>query len=868
MKCRGENTMAIQSNQELYTRLWNGAEQLRGSMEAAKYKDYMLGIMFYKFLSDKTLQAFSETAEIDENVYETYIGYASDTEVMKEVYKALIEDLGYYVQPNDLYQTWLKNIANNTFEVASIENAISNFQRNVQQSINRHDFDGLFSSLDVNSPDLGSDLNKRNKNLRSLIKLFADLDMTELQKSDVLGDAYEYLVGQFGMESGKKAGEFYTPRQVSEVMAQVITNSTNNIRSIYDPAVGSGSLLLTLARHLTNADKKILQYFGQEYNTATYNLTRMNLLLHGVQPDHMTINNGDTLRDDWPEDPNNPQQSRQFDAVVMNPPYSYNWSQGTDSAYSEASLTDPRFQDYEALAPKTKADFAFLLHGLYHLDQNGAMAIVLPHGVLFRGGDEETIRKNLLKKNQIHAIIGMPSSLFTNTGIPVVVIILKKNRVLNGEKDVLIIDASDGFVKDGKQNRLRERDIAKIVDTVSERKEVPGFSHLATLKEIEENEFNLNIPRYVEKIEHEEVQDVEGHLKGGIPKYAIDNLTVLNKLCGEELNNSFNEIRPGYVKQAVDNDELRNRIFKSTKLEAEKKTYTAAISSFEERWFNKLAQVDAAKNIEDLKTEMADEAKQQLSIDGIVDPYSSYQVIANLWNDNLTIDIELIQKYGLITAGRALKQLYKTKKKNNQSIQVEDGQEGSLLSKKLVQQHLFADDLSHLQEVQNSVENAQSEMEQLIEDGKSNDDFDGLIFSEGELLSKKDQVKVKDLDKTADADAIEWLNSYADKEKERKIENKKLSELTDSLDKKTFSIYENLSEQQITDMLRIKWFDSFRDDIINLLSNKIDAELNDLKNLADRYDETLADIQAEKKKIEDEFMELAAQLVEGDPNGR
>lgn len=346
--------------------------------------------------------------------------------------------------------------------------------------------------MNVDSPDLGGDLNARNKNLRALIKLFADLDMAELQKTDVLGDAYEYLVGQFGMESGKKAGEFYTPRQVSEVMAQVITSTTDSIKTIYDPTVGSGSLLLTVAKHLDTENRTLLRYYGQEYNTATFNLTRMNLLLHGVQPDHMTINNGDTLREDWPEDERNPQQSKQFDAVVMNPPYSHNWSKGDDSAYEQATLTDPRYQDYGALAPKTKADFAFLLHGLYHLDNEGTMAIVLPHGVLFRGGDEAMIRQNLLKRNQIDIIIGMPSTLFTNTSIPVIVMVLKKNRS-NGDK-VLIIDASDGFVKDGKQNKLRERDIAKIVDTVKTRDEIPGFSHLASLDEIRENDWNLNIP--------------------------------------------------------------------------------------------------------------------------------------------------------------------------------------------------------------------------------------------------------------------------------------------------------------------------------------------------------------------------------------
>lgn len=542
-------------------------------MEAAKYKDYMLGIMFYKFLSDKTLATLAATADIRDDVYATYMEYRDNPETMKIIYNGLIRELGYYVQPDDLYQTWIRKIENNEFEVANIENAINNFQRNVQESDSRNDFDGLFSSLSVNSPDLGKDLNERNKNLRSLIKLFADMDMNALQETDVLGDAYEYLVGQFGMESGKKAGEFYTPRQVSEVMAQVVTNSTDSIKNIYDPTVGSGGLLLTVAKHLPKDDQRVLQYFGQEYNTATYNLTRMNLLLHGVQPDHMTINNGDTLRDDWPENPLKPQQSRQFDAVVMNPPYSNNWSAGDDSAYSHASLQDPRYQDYGALAPKTKADFAFLLHGLYHLDLEGAMAIVLPHGVLFRGGDEGMIRENLIKRNQIDAIIGMPSNLFTNTDIPVVVMVLKKNRVRNDVNDILFIDAAEGFVKDGKVNKLRERDIAKIVDVIKTRKEVVGFSHLASLTEIKRNEFNLNIPRYVTPIEKMDVQDVDGHLYGGIPSYALQAISVLNTLVQDEFKAAFEELRPGYFSQKISDTELRENIITAPAFQELKQTY-------------------------------------------------------------------------------------------------------------------------------------------------------------------------------------------------------------------------------------------------------------------------------------------------------
>ena len=319
--------------------------------------------------------------------------------------------------------------------------------------------------------------------------MFADLDMVALQKNDVLGDAYEYLIGQFAMESGKKAGEFYTPRQVSEILAQTVVQSSD-ISSIYDPCVGSGSLLLTVRKHLSVDKQRDLEYFGQEKNTATYNLTRMNLLLHGVKPDKMTIKNGDTLAEDWPEDPQNPDRGVQFDAVVMNPPYSL-------SKWNKAGLkvSDPRFESVGCLPPDSKGDYAFLLHGLYHLETEGTMSIVLPHGVLFRGGTEGEIRKKLIDKNRIDTVIGLPSNLFTNTGIPVVVMVLKKNRKNN--EPVLIIDASNNFIKVGKQNVLQEKDIAKIIHTYRDKTIIPGFSFKATREDIIANDYKLNIPRYV-----------------------------------------------------------------------------------------------------------------------------------------------------------------------------------------------------------------------------------------------------------------------------------------------------------------------------------------------------------------------------------
>src|SRR5690625_1755153 len=364
------------TSDDIKRRLWEGANNLRGSMDASRYKDYMLGLMFYKFLSDQTLETFKETSGVNETDENKLVeAYTEAQEQYGDQLSDMIRDvLGYYVLPDYLYQTWLSDINNGEFEVQKVIDSLNNFERTIAVTGESDDFRGLFSSstLDLTNTALGSNLNARSNNIKNLILLFADLDMVALQKGDVLGDAYEYLIGQFAMESGKKAGEFYTPRQVSEVMAQIVAKTTK-IKSIYDPTVGSGSLLLTVGSYLTEDDRKNMHYYGQEKNTATYNLTRMNLLLHGVSPSRMTIRNGDTLAEDWPEDPSRPNEGVLFDGVVMNPPYSLkNWNE------HGLKVTDPRFEIAGVLPPNSKGDYAFLLHGLFHLSQEGTMAIVLP----------------------------------------------------------------------------------------------------------------------------------------------------------------------------------------------------------------------------------------------------------------------------------------------------------------------------------------------------------------------------------------------------------------------------------------------------------------------------------------------------------
>lgn len=477
---------------EVTSQIWEMANRLRGNMDASEYRNYILGFMFYRYLSERQEKYLFDNKVFDENpndisgITAEYVKEAAG-EYLADYLDDIAGSLGYAIEPQYMWKTIVNEVNNNTITPDTFQSMFESFDNNLRlNSKATQDFTGVFDDMNLNNSRLGNTTASRAKALTQIIDLVDQVDYIDENGKDILGDIYEYLIAKFAGNSGKKAGEFYTPHEVLAKLATVSLDQENKKPSVYDFACGSGSLLLTLKDEVKN---KIL-YYGQELNTTTYNLARMNLMMHGVPYDRMTLKNADTLEQDWPDgvDAQGTDRPRFFDVVVANPPYSARWDN------SDRKLKDPRFKDY-GLAPKTKADYAFLLHGLYHLDQNGTMAIVLPHGVLFRGAKEGKIREALLKKNQIDAIIGMPPGLFYSTGIPTVVLVLKKNRP---NKDVLFIDASKGFEKDKNQNKLREEDIDKIINTYKERKDVERYAHVASFDEIKENDFNLNIPRYVD----------------------------------------------------------------------------------------------------------------------------------------------------------------------------------------------------------------------------------------------------------------------------------------------------------------------------------------------------------------------------------
>ncbi|WP_195509949.1 type I restriction-modification system subunit M [Clostridium tyrobutyricum] len=854
------------TSEEIKRRLWDGANELRGSMDASRYKDYMLGLMFYKFLSDKTLETFKITSgvgRLSEN--ELVDEYAkAKTEYGNELEKMIQGVLGYYVSPEYLYQTWIKDINSGNFEVQKVTDSLNNFERTISAFSDASDFKGLFSSstLDLTDTALGSNLNERSKNIKALIVLFADLNMVALQKGDILGDAYEYLIGQFAMESGKKAGEFYTPHQVSEVMAQIVTKSSE-IKSIYDPTVGSGSLLLTVKKHLDKNAQRDLDYYGQEKNTATYNLTRMNLLLHGVRPEKMTIKNGDTLSNDWPENPQNPNKGLPFDAVVMNPPYSAkNWNK------AGLKVSDPRFEGVGTLPPDSKGDFAFLLHGLYHLGTNGTMAIVLPHGVLFRGSAEGKIRKRLLDKNRIDTIISLPNNLFTNTGIPVVIIILKKNRKIDAP--VLIIDASNSFIKVGKQNVLQEKDIAKIVDVYMEKAEIPGYSHRATREDIEKNEYNMNIPRYVEAIDREISQDVDAHLLGGIPQNNIDDLSVLQALVPDVLNCRLQTIRHGYVSLTKPVSELTSEILNDVRIITMSDEIRTKTKDYIVKYWDVLRNIDKSTDLVELMEEMLDSIKKILSDYKYIDVYDGYQIIAEIWKDALTHDTELIASGGFYQIGRTREPNMITKGSGSSKREEQDGWVGSIIPNDLIAKELYYVELEAIENKRNEIQEIESKLADLIEAAKVEDSEENSALYDALKKNEDDEPGDAFDNKLVKAELKKAEKGSEEYELLKKVEtltNKKSSitkaikskekELKDAVQERILV----LTDEEIDNLMYKKWFGSTAQKMVALVQIPLKAELNSLQMLQERYANTLSEIDMEIENLMSKFESLKSELV-------
>ncbi|MBP3601286.1 MAG: type I restriction-modification system subunit M [Alistipes sp.] len=483
--------MSEELQQKLRNQLWTVANTLRGNMSAGDFMYYTLGFIFYKYLSEKIEKTADDILK-DDGVSFKQAWNSGDEELKEALKDECIQDLGYFVEPEFLYSTIISMIEHKENILPALERSLKKIEDSTIGQDSEDDFGGLFSDIDLASPKLGKTADDKNRLISDVLVNLQGIDfgLNEAEDIDILGDAYEYMIGQFAVGAGKKAGEFYTPQEVSEILSEIVVTGKTRLKSVYDPTCGSGSLLLRTARG-GNADT----IYGQEKNPTTFNLCRMNMLLHGIKYKDFEIHNGDTLENDELGE-------HQFDAVVANPPFSAEWTA------AEKFNNDDRFSKAGVLAPKSKADYAFILHMLYHLNDGGTMACVAPHGVLFRGAAEGKIRKFLIeKKNYIDAIIGLPANIFYGTSIPTCILVMKKCR--QSDDNILFIDASKEFEKVKTQNKLRPEHIQKIIETYRTRAEIEKYSHCATLKEIEENDYNLNIPRYVDTFEEEEEIDIK-----------------------------------------------------------------------------------------------------------------------------------------------------------------------------------------------------------------------------------------------------------------------------------------------------------------------------------------------------------------------
>lgn len=480
-----------QQQAELHKKLWAMANDLRGQMEAYEFKDYILGLIFYRYLSEKVEARATELLKEDKISFKKAW---ENEEYREDLASYLIDELGYVIEPQYLFSHFLEEIekgSKGNFDVELLQNGVKAIEASTLGAESQEDFQNLFDDMDLTSSKLGRTVSDRSKLIAKVIVNIAEIPFLQDDvEIDILGDAYEYMISQFAANAGKKAGEFYTPQQVSKILAKIVTSGKTEIRGVYDGACGSGSLLLRVGK-----EAKVHKYYGQEKVSTTYNLARMNMLLHGVPYQRFDIKNADTL-----EDPQHLDQ--RFEAIVANPPYSAKWS--ADDKFNE----DERFSAYARLAPKSKADFAFVQHFIHQLDDSGTMAVVLPHGVLFRGAAEETIRKYLIEeKNYLDAVIGLPANVFYGTSIPTCILVFKKCR--NHDDNVLFIDSSNEFEKGKNQNLLSDEHVEKIVSTYLCRETIDKYSYAATLDEIKDNDYNLNIPRYVDTFEEEESIDLQ-----------------------------------------------------------------------------------------------------------------------------------------------------------------------------------------------------------------------------------------------------------------------------------------------------------------------------------------------------------------------
>lgn len=836
------------NKQQLAAKLWESANNMRGKIEASEYKDYILGFIFYKFLSDKEVNFLYKRDWTEADLPELS---ESDTATVK----VCQDNIGYFMSYENLFSTWI-DPDNKDFTAATVRDALSAFNRLIGEE-HKKVFDKIFETLQTGLSKLGDTDASRTKAIRDLLDIIKDIPMDDTQDYDVLGFIYEYLIGNFAANAGKKAGEFYTPHEVALLMAEIVAYHLKDKEKIeiYDPCSGSASLLLNIGKAVSkhSGEKNNIKYYAQEYIATTYNLTRMNLVMRGISPDNIETRNGDTLAQDWPFfDENHSYQPLFVDAVVANPPYSQKW-------HPEDRPNDPRFDDY-GYAPKGKADYAFLLHNLYHTNDNGIMTIVLPHGVLFRGGEEGEIRKNLIEKNKIDAIIGLPSNIFFGTGIPTIVMVLKKNR---DNTDILIVDASKGFVKEGKNNKLRACDIKKIADTYIDRLDIPKFSRKVERDEIRANDYNLNIPRYVDSSEKPESWDIYATMFGGIPENEVEELAEYWKSFPTLKNQLFiKQDKPFY---SLATEDIKRTIETNADVKAYMQKINSAFADYDE--YLKEAWIENSETVSISKEEkiVGDEIFRRLEGIPLIDKYASYELLDGHWK-TVSSDLEIIQSEG-IAAVKIVDPNIVAQKKDGKTIEKQDGYKGRILPFELVQSLKLSDELENLK----NKEAQSSEQQGIIADVLDNlseeekEDCKDYLNEEGDAFNNAALAAyVKSLLKTGqkyETDSIEQrlINADSAIKKDKDIK-KEIKALTDAIKDHTKTYIESLSDDEALELLEAKWITAHVCEMTTQ-ANTVVKELEDkVKNLAEKYAETYHDVSRQITETESSLISMIDEL--------
>ena len=838
------------NKQQLAARIWASANEMRSKIEASEYKDYILGFIFYKFLSEKEEAWLREQGVEDADM-------PTITEENPDIVNFVRPNLGYFIAYENLYSTWLAKGAD--FDVADVTDALSAFSRLVDSN-HRHVFDRIFETLETGLSKLGDTSGARTKAISGLLHLIRDIPMDGRQGYDVLGYIYEYLISNFAANAGKKAGEFYTPHEVSMLMSEIVAYHLRDRHEIqiYDPTSGSGSLLINIgqavARRTGNPGR--IKYYAQELKENTYNLTRMNLVMRGIDPANIVTRNGDTLEDDWPWfEEGHPETYEPLfvDAVVSNPPYSQRWD--------APDTPDPRFDDY-GIAPKSKADYAFLLHDLYHLQPDGIMCIVLPHGVLFRGGEEGQIRRNLVENDKIDAIIGLPANIFFGTGIPTIIMVLRKQRTRD---DILVIDASKGFVKEGKNNKLRASDIRRIVDAYEARDDVERFCRVVSKEEVRANDYNLNIPRYVDSSEQTQGWDIYATMFGGIPTNEVDALGRYWAAFPGLREDLFKQINAASSSLAC--EDIATAVTQSVSVNAWRDSFADRFRDFEAWLYEELVDEVSLVLRDSEEAQLTAELFSRLEGVALVNRYDAYQILDDEWQQ-ISQDLEVLQTEGFDAVRRVDPRMV-MKKQRGKDVEVQEGWMGHVLPFELVQHELLSEEADKVASLETRLPGIAAEIADILEglsEEEKTDAGEAINDAGDAFVASKLKATVKYLRKELgpEASASDSLPARLDRaaklfDEERSVK-RQLKDAQADIEACAKEAIEGLGDDQARMLLSSKWVKPIVQRIAGIPDSVVGAFIDELQALTAKYATTYADIDNQIKRAENELVGMLGNL--------